>query len=70
MARVSLHLKYFIRKKIREDLMWQRLQVIFSGHEVGVGGFGVFVWCCVSAGGSPHRSPAKVNTKSLILFED
>ena len=36
MAEVSKHLKYFIRKKIREDTMWQRLHVIFSGHEVGL----------------------------------
>ncbi|KAG5186855.1 XRN 5'-3' exonuclease N-terminus-domain-containing protein [Tribonema minus] len=34
MAKVSAHLKYFIRKKIKEDPLWQRLTVIFSGHEV------------------------------------
>jgi hypothetical protein len=34
MSEVSRHLKYFIRKKIKEDTMWQRLHVVFSGHEV------------------------------------
>jgi hypothetical protein len=34
MAEISKHLRYFIRKKIREDTMWQRLHVILSGHEV------------------------------------
>ncbi|CAN0380997.1 unnamed protein product, partial [Phaeothamnion confervicola] len=34
MAKVSRHLRYFIRKKIKEDPLWQNLTVIFSGHEV------------------------------------
>jgi len=34
MAMVSKHLKYFIRRKIKTDALWQRLEVIFSGHEV------------------------------------
>lgn len=34
MAKVSKHLKYFIRKKLEEDPVWQRLRVVFSGHEV------------------------------------
>ena len=34
MARVSLHFQYFIRKKIKEDPLWQRLKVIYSGYEV------------------------------------
>ena len=34
MARVSKHLKYFIRRKMKDDPMWQNLTVIFSGHEV------------------------------------
>ena len=34
MAMVSKHLKYFIRRKIKEDAVWQGITVIFSGHEV------------------------------------
>eukprot|EP01138_Halocafeteria_seosinensis_P005034 gb/GECG01005147.1/.p1 GENE.gb/GECG01005147.1/~~gb/GECG01005147.1/.p1 ORF type:complete len:1649 (+),score=221.87 gb/GECG01005147.1/:1-4947(+) len=34
MAKVSKHLKYFIRKKLHEDPVWQRLRIVFSGHEV------------------------------------
>ena len=34
MAMVSKHLKYFIRRKIKTDALWQRITVIFSGHEV------------------------------------
>ena len=34
MARVSSVIQYFIRKKIKEDPMWQGLKVYFSGHEV------------------------------------
>lgn len=34
MTRLSKHLKYFIRRKIKDDPMWQNLTIIFSGHEV------------------------------------
>lgn len=34
MARVSETIKYFIRKKIKEDPVWRNLKVIFSGHEI------------------------------------
>mmetsp|Transcript_17165 Transcript_17165/g.39454 ORF Transcript_17165/g.39454 Transcript_17165/m.39454 type:complete len:1600 (+) Transcript_17165:173-4972(+) len=34
MARVSETIKYFIRKKIKEDPLWRDLKVIFSGHEL------------------------------------
>ena len=34
MAALSEHLRYFIRKKIKEDASWQKVKVIFSGHEV------------------------------------
>ena len=34
MARVSETIKYFIRKKIKEDPLWRNLKVIFSGHEI------------------------------------
>ena len=34
MARVSEHLQYFVRKKLRDDPGWQPLEVIFSGAEV------------------------------------
>lgn len=34
MARVSETIKYFIRKKIKEDPTWRDLKIIFSGHEL------------------------------------
>lgn len=34
MARMSEHIKFFIRKKLKEDVEWQKINVIFSGHEV------------------------------------
>ena len=34
MAKVSDTIKYFIRKKIKEDPLWRNLTVIFSGHEI------------------------------------
>jgi len=34
MAILSVHLQYFIQKKISEDQRWREVQVIFSGHEV------------------------------------
>ena len=34
MARVFDCIKYFIRKKIKEDPLWRNLKVVFSGHEI------------------------------------
>lgn len=34
MDQVSKHLKWFIRKKIKEDLLWRNLEIVFSGHDV------------------------------------
>lgn len=34
MARVSETIKYFIRKKIKQDPVWRNLKIIFSGHEI------------------------------------
>mmetsp|Transcript_26308 Transcript_26308/g.77783 ORF Transcript_26308/g.77783 Transcript_26308/m.77783 type:complete len:1519 (-) Transcript_26308:88-4644(-) len=34
MARVSATIKYFIRKKIKEDPYWRKLKIIFSGQEI------------------------------------
>ena len=34
MGRVSAAIKYFIRKKIKEDPLWRNLKVIFSGQEI------------------------------------
>jgi 5'-3' exoribonuclease 1 len=34
MAKLSDYLKYFIRKKIKEDSAWRKVKVILSGHEV------------------------------------
>jgi len=34
MNTLSDHIRYFIRKKMKEDAAWQGVQVIFSGAEV------------------------------------
>lgn len=34
MAVVDAHLQYFIRKKMREDPLWRRLTIIYSGHAI------------------------------------
>ena len=34
MEKVGNHIRWFIRKKIKEDPVWQNLEIIFSGHEV------------------------------------
>lgn len=34
MAKLSLQLKYFVNKKISEDIDWQDVEVVLSGHEV------------------------------------
>jgi 5'-3' exoribonuclease 1 len=34
MEAVSQYMQYFVRKKLREDPLWQRMEVIYSGHDV------------------------------------
>lgn len=34
MSRVSDTIKYFIRKKLKEDPLWKNLKIVFSGHEI------------------------------------
>lgn len=34
LAKVSETIKYFIRKKLKEDPSWRNLKIIFSGHEL------------------------------------
>jgi 5'-3' exoribonuclease 1 len=34
MAKLSRHLKYFINKKVSEDVDWQGVEIVLSGHEV------------------------------------
>ena len=34
MAKLTQQLKYFINKKVSEDLDWQGVEVVLSGHEV------------------------------------
>ena len=34
MARLGAHLRFFIRKKMAEDPVWQRPRVVFSGERV------------------------------------
>lgn len=38
MARLSDHLKYYVRKRISEDAEWRGVQVILSGHDVSSAG--------------------------------
>jgi 5'-3' exoribonuclease 1 len=34
MAKLTLQLKYFINKKVSEDVEWQGVEIVLSGHEV------------------------------------
>jgi len=34
MQKLTEHLKFYIRKKLKEDIHWRDMKVIFSGHEV------------------------------------
>ena len=34
MTKLSAHMQYFIRRKLKEDPLWQAVRIIFSGHEV------------------------------------
>lgn len=34
LLRIADYIRYFIRKKIKEDPLWRRLQIVFSGPEV------------------------------------
>ena len=34
MDKVGRHLRWFIRKKMKEDPLWKNLEVVFSGHDV------------------------------------
>ena len=34
MSRLNDHLKYFINQKLSSDPSWQKVEIIFSGHEV------------------------------------
>lgn len=36
MARLSQHLKYYVRKRISEDADWRSIRVILSGHDVSL----------------------------------
>jgi 5'-3' exoribonuclease 1 len=33
MAKLSEHIKFYIRKKIKEDPSWRNIKIIYSGHE-------------------------------------
>lgn len=57
MARLSQHLKYYVRKRISEDADWRSIRVILSGHDVSLHLLlEVSLTCC--------RSPERVNTRS------
>ena len=34
MVEVATHLKYFLRRKVKEDVVWRQCEVIFSGPDV------------------------------------
>ena len=34
MSKLSANIIYYVRRKIKEDSVWQRMRVIFSGSEV------------------------------------
>lgn len=40
MARLGKHLRFFIRRKVAEDPLWQKPAVVFSGEQTVQGGVG------------------------------
>jgi 5'-3' exoribonuclease 1 len=48
MARLGRHLRFFIRKKLSEDPVWQQPVVIFSGEQLWTGGCGFRLTAVVS----------------------
>lgn len=66
MVRLQKQLEYFVCKKISEDPLWQKTQVVLSGHQVlllfTILYFGPidFITFCL-------RSPARVNIRSWNL---
>jgi len=57
MVRLNKHLKWFIKKKIKEDPLWQSPQIILSGHDVPGEGEHKIMEHIRCARSSPHWKP-------------
>ena len=67
MARISEAIKYFIRKKIKEDPFWRSLQIVFSGHEVPGEGEHKIMDFIRDMKSSPNYQP---NTRHVMYGQD
>lgn len=67
LANISDCIKYFIRKKIKEDPMWHNLKVIFSGHDVPGEGEHKIMQHIRDMKAQPNYSP---NTRHCIYGQD
>ena len=57
MAKLSRQLKYFVNKKVSEDVDWQGLEIILSGHEVPGEGEHKIMEYIRLAKAQPHYDP-------------
>lgn len=68
LAKVSVTIQYFIRKKLKEDPAWHGLSVIFSGHDVpGEGEHKIMQHIREMRAQHPHYRP---NTRHCIYGQD
>ncbi|OCK82120.1 5'-3' exoribonuclease 1, partial [Lepidopterella palustris CBS 459.81] len=59
MAKLTQQLKYFINKKVSEDIDWQGVEVVLSGHEVPGEGEHKIMEYIRQAKSQPHYDPNK-----------
>ena len=67
LAKVSNVIRYFIRKKLKEDPLWHGLTVIFSGHDVPGEGEHKIMQHIREMRADPHYQP---NTRHCIYGQD
>jgi len=67
LASVSECIKYFIRKKIKEDPLWHNLKVVFSGHDVPGEGEHKIMQHIRDMKAQPHY---QANTRHCIYGQD
>jgi 5'-3' exoribonuclease 1 len=67
LAKVSVTIQYFIRKKIKEDPLWKGLSVIFSGHDIPGEGEHKIMQHLREMRANPNYQP---NTRHCIYGQD
>lgn len=71
MAKLTVHIKYFLSKKISEDAAWRHVQIIFSGHEVpGEGEHKIMEYIRLVKGSGASSSHYSPNTRHCIYGLD